>query len=102
MNRRDLGPLVPTTPRATTEASARYLTTAQIAELLQVSAKSVYRWAAGDPTFPRLKIGGTVRFPRERLLRWLRDREQGLGRPRMRKLMRSLVEPASNGRVGRA
>jgi|SRR5258708_35602422 excisionase family DNA binding protein len=80
----------------------RYLTAAQIAELLQVSAKSVYRWAAGDPTFPRLKIGGTVRFPRERMLRWLRDREQGLGRPRMPKLTRSLVEPASNGRVGRA
>ena len=97
MNRGDPGPRVPAAPRATTEAIARYLTAAQLAELLQVSAKSVYRWAAGDPTFPRLKIGGTVRFPRERLLRWLRAREQGLARPRMR----SLVEPASNGRVGR-
>ena len=102
MNRGDPGPRVPATPRATTDAIARYLTAVQIAELLQVSAKSIYRWAAGDPTFPRLKIGGTVRFPRERLLRWLRNREQGLGRPRIRKVMRSLVEPASNGRVGRA
>jgi excisionase family DNA binding protein len=102
MNRRDPGPPAPTTLRATTEASASYLTAAQIAELLQVSAKSVYRWAASDPTFPRLKIGGTVRFPRERLLRWLRDREQGLGQSRMRKLMRSLVDTASNGRAGRA
>ena len=102
MNRGDPGPPVPTTPRATMEAIARYLTAAQIAELLQVSAKSVYRWATVDPTFPRLKIGGTVRFPRERLLRWLRNREQGLGRPRIRKAMRSVVEPASNGRVGRA
>lgn len=69
----------------TTGATAEYLTAAQIAELLQVSEKSVYRWAAGDPTFPMLKIGGTVRFPRERVLRWLREREQGFGPPRMRK-----------------
>ncbi len=69
----------------TTGATAEYLTAAQIAELLQVSEKSVYRWAAGDPAFPMLKIGGTVRFPRERVLRWLREREQGFGRPRMRK-----------------
>jgi excisionase family DNA binding protein len=94
MNRGDPGPRVPT-PWATTEAIARYLTAAQIAELLQVSAKSVYRWAAGDPTFPRLKIGGTVRFPRERVLRWLRDREQGPGRPRIRRPVRSLGKPLS-------
>src|SRR5438045_2518648 len=72
-------------PQTTTGATAEYLTAGQIAELLQVSEKSVYRWAAGDPTFPMLKIGGTVRFPRERLIRWLLEREQGSGRPRMRK-----------------
>jgi len=72
-------------PQTTTGAPAEYLTAGQIAELLQVSEKSVYRWAAGDPTFPMLKIGGTVRFPRERLIHWLRKREQGFGRPGMRK-----------------
>src|SRR2546425_11050844 len=72
-------------PQTTTGAVAEYLTAGQIAELLQVSEKSVYRWAAGDPTFPMLKIGGTVRFPRERLIHWLRKREQGVGRPGMRK-----------------
>jgi excisionase family DNA binding protein len=72
-------------PRRRTGGTAEYLTAGQIADLLQVSEKSVYRWAAGDPTFPMLKIGGAVRFPRERLIRWLREREQGLGRPRMRK-----------------
>src|SRR3989442_5707460 len=47
-------------PQTTTGAVAEYLTAGQIAELLQVSEKSVYRWAAGDPTFPMLKIGGAL------------------------------------------
>ena len=59
---------------------AEYLTASQVAELLQVSEKSVYRWAKEEPTFPVLRIAGTVRFPRERLLRWFRQREQGQGR----------------------
>lgn len=59
---------------------AAYLTPTQVAEMLQLSAKSIYRLAKSDPTMPMLKLGGTVRFPRERLERWLRDREQG--RPR--------------------
>ena len=61
-----------------------YLTAADVADLLQVSEKSIYRWAAADPTLPTLRIGGTVRFPAERLLRWLRDREQGRGAARLR------------------
>ena len=54
-----------------------YLDARDVAAILKVSPKSVFRWAAQDPTMPALRIGGTVRFPRERLLRWLRDREQG-------------------------
>src|SRR3989441_11512167 len=68
-------------PQTTTGAMAEYLTAGQIAELLQVSEKSVYRWAAGDPTFPMLKIGGTVRFPPERPVHWLPKRAQGVWRP---------------------
>lgn len=56
---------------------AVYLTAAQVADLLQVSPKTVYRLAKADPSLPTLEIGGVVRFPRERLLRWLRAREQG-------------------------
>jgi excisionase family DNA binding protein len=54
------------------------MTPGQVADLLQVSVPTVYRWAAADPTMPTLRIGGIVRFPRERLERWLREREQGL------------------------
>lgn len=70
-------------PRSLPPETAEYLTAAQVAGLLQVSEKSVYRWATDDPTLPVLKLGATVRFPRERLARWLRAREQGAGRPRL-------------------
>jgi hypothetical protein len=59
--------------------------------MLQLSAKSIYRLAKDDPSMPMLKLAGTVRFPRERLERWLRDREQG--RPHTRSL--SAVPPKS-------
>lgn len=72
---------------------APYLTADQVGkQLLQLSAKSVYRLAKADPTMPMLKIGGTVRFPRERLERWLRDREQG--RPQMRRQVLSVAKSA--------
>jgi excisionase family DNA binding protein len=58
-----------------------YLTPEQVGAMLQTSVKTVYRWAASDPTMPCLRIGGTVRFNRARLLAWLRAREQGPGRP---------------------
>lgn len=57
-----------------------YLRPEEVAELLRLSVKSVYRLAAEDPELPVLKLGRTVRFPRERLLKWLKDREQGPGR----------------------
>lgn len=71
-----------TTATPTAPAERLYLTPEQVAALLQVSPKTVYRWAAQDATMPTLRVGGVVRFPRERVLRWLRDREQGPGRPR--------------------
>jgi predicted DNA-binding transcriptional regulator AlpA len=56
-----------------------YITPEQVAQLLQVSIKSVYRWAATDPTLPQLRLGVgkgcTLRFPAGRLERWLRSRE---------------------------
>ncbi len=81
---------------STTPSEALYLNAAQVAELLQVSRATVFRLAASDPTFPALRLGGVIRFPRERLLTWLRTREQGApARPRARKA----GEPASVGRT---
>jgi predicted DNA-binding transcriptional regulator AlpA len=54
-----------------------------VGKALQCSEKTVYRIAQQDPTFPMVKIGGLVRFPRERVLRWIRDREQGSGSRRL-------------------
>lgn len=71
---------------------AAYLTAAQVGTMLQLSAKSIYRLAKDDPTIPMLKIGGTVRFPKERLLSWLRSREQG--RPQTRSLSSVAPKPA--------
>jgi hypothetical protein len=41
------------------------------------SDKKTYRLIQSDPTFPALKIGKSIRIPKARALRWLRDREQG-------------------------
>ena len=76
------------------EAPEVYLTADQVGELLQASPKSVYRWAKQDPSMPMLRIGATVRFPRERLLAWLRAREQGQGRPRTRHQVLAPAKPA--------
>ncbi len=80
---------------------SEYYTPAEVAEMLKVSEKSIYRWADQDPTMPcvrfqppgppkivRDKKGrtrrapATVRFPREPLERWLRARTQGAARTR--------------------
>jgi excisionase family DNA binding protein len=70
-----------------------YLTAEEAAELLRRSAKSVYRLVKLEPSMPALKLGGGVIFPRERLLKWLRDREQGRAHP-MRRQMRSARKSA--------
>jgi excisionase family DNA binding protein len=64
------------------EGAPVYLTAGQVAALLQVSIKSVFRWAQQDPTMPALRLGGVVRFPKARLLLWLENHEQGRQRRR--------------------
>ena len=62
---------------------ALYLTADQLATIVQVSTKTLTRLAQRDPSFPVLSIGGVVRYPRERVLTWFRQREQG--RPQSQK-----------------
>ncbi len=64
------------------EAPIAYLLPAEVATILRVSTKTVYRLAGQDPTMPCLRLGGSLRFPREKLFRWLASREQGAGRSR--------------------
>ena len=54
-----------------------YWLVGEAAAYLRLSEKSIYRIVRDDPTFPRVKVGGSVRFPRERLIRWLTARTQG-------------------------
>jgi len=48
-----------------------FLTPAQVAEMLQVSEKTVSRWSLEDASMPVLRRGRVVRFERDPLLRWL-------------------------------
>ncbi len=58
-------------------SSREYLRPDEAAAMLDVHPKTLERWAARDATLPVLKIAGTTRYPRERLLRWLQRHEQG-------------------------
>ena len=69
----------PVGPRdqAKSGATREYFTAAQVADLLQVSQRTVERWAAEDSAIPVLRVGRTVRFPRRELELWLQRRTQG-------------------------
>jgi excisionase family DNA binding protein len=54
-----------------------FLTVADLAELLQVSEKSIARWAAQDASMPAVRLGKLLRFERQAVLDWLRSRTQG-------------------------
>ena len=84
-------------------ASPVYLTPDEVASLLRLSPKSIYRLVKEDASMPALRIGGSLRFHRERLDRWLRDREQGRpARPRLRQPVLSVANPASGKEPARA
>ena len=70
-----------------------YLDVRDVAAILKVSTKTVLRLVERDPSVPALRLTGqTIRFHRERLLRWLRDQEQG--RPRSSRHVRAVQESA--------
>lgn len=52
------------------------MTVKQVAEALEVSERSVWRWSATGILPPGIKIGGVVRWPRRTIEEWLAKREQ--------------------------
>lgn len=62
---------------AAVDAGTLYLTPDEAAAILRVCPKTLTRWSSRDASLPVLKIAGTTRYPRERLMRWLHAREQG-------------------------
>lgn len=60
-----------------TESEAIYDRAADIGKLVKLSSKTIYKLAVAEPTFLSIRIGGSVRFPRQRVIEWLRAREVG-------------------------
>jgi len=56
------------------------LTIRQLAELLQLSERTVYR-LANDGEIPGLKVGGSWRFPRSQVAEWMEKQVQKSTRP---------------------
>jgi len=48
----------------------------EVATMLGVSERSVWRWSATGVLPPGIKIGGCVRWPEETIRRWIRKREK--------------------------
>jgi predicted DNA-binding transcriptional regulator AlpA len=59
------------------EKAPDYWVPKEFATVVRLSEKSVYRLMKADPTFPHVRVGGSVRIPRARALRWLSARTQG-------------------------
>jgi hypothetical protein len=86
-------------PEPSSISESLYGPPAWVAEILAINLPTVYRLAA-DPTCPVIRLGpglpdkrgrvrGSLRFPKERFLGWLKSREQGRGRARRLAMVRS-------------
>lgn len=64
-----------------TGSTPRYMTLAQVGELLQLSRAASYRLQA-DPSFPATRVGKAVRVERQALERWLAAHTQRSRAPR--------------------
>jgi hypothetical protein len=80
------------------EPTPAYWTAQQLGAYLNRSPKSVYKMPAAHPDMPCLKLGKTVMFPIDRVVRWLQAQEQG--RPLSRRL-HALSNPASTNGASR-
>lgn len=57
------------------EQAEEYLTPEQLAELLQVSEKTLRRWRNEGTGPPFVRIGRIIRYRKRAALAWLRDQE---------------------------
>ncbi len=62
------------------QVGLQYLTVEEVAAMLRITPKALYRFLAHEPTLPVLRLGrgprARLRFPRQRLEVWLRQRER--------------------------
>jgi hypothetical protein len=75
-----------------------YGTPAQLAAILQVSVKTICRWALEDPTMPVLRRGRVVHFHFGWLLAWLQRQEPRGARRAWRRRMAEPVTHATSVR----
>jgi excisionase family DNA binding protein len=54
-------------------AGSALLTAEQVAELLNISERSVWRHLSAGKFLEPVRIGGCVRWVRERVLRWIEE-----------------------------
>ncbi len=76
------------------DASAAYLSAQQVADLVQVSAKTITRWSLEDPSMPVFRRGRVVRFPKEPVLAWFRRQESRSSRRVAQEQRKRVAHPA--------
>lgn len=54
-----------------------YLTTADVAGMIQVSLPTLARWRTSNQGPPFVKIEGSIRYPRDAVQKWLNERTLG-------------------------
>lgn len=59
-----------------TSSDDEFLTTKQVAELLKVTERTIYRLAAAKQ-IPAFKVGGTWRFSRVEINQWIQRQQEG-------------------------
>jgi predicted DNA-binding transcriptional regulator AlpA len=59
------------------EPEPDYWVPREFAAVVRLSEKSIYRLMKQDSSFPYVRVGGAVRIPRARALRWLAKRTEG-------------------------
>jgi excisionase family DNA binding protein len=54
----------------------KYLTTTQLADILEVQPGTIYSWLSRGVDVPHVKIAGTVRFREKAIQDWLLEKER--------------------------